>query len=290
MAKILVVADKAESCAATPRGLELAAKLGLDVDIVVFVYADLKSLKVSAAAEREKLKKRLLAERKNSVIELAAKYQQPGQKPNINAVWEKNVDRWIINQCVSGKYRGVVKTGSAGDSLVTAATDWQLLRKCAAPVLLVARKKWHRTKPILVALDLSSTVRSKQALNEKILNLAKGLADTLGVELKIICAIEIPTLLSDLDLIDPLAYVRDAKAEIQPRISKLAKRCDLPVTVFACKHGPAEKVITSYAAQVRAQIVVMGTVARKGIKARLLGNTAERVLQHMKTDVLAIKP
>jgi universal stress protein E len=34
----------------------------------------------------------------------------------------------------------------------------------------------------------------------------------------------------------------------------------------------------------------MGTVARKGVRARLLGNTAEEVLRHLHTDVLAIKP
>ena len=50
------------------------------------------------------------------------------------------------------------------------------------------------------------------------------------------------------------------------------------------------RVINSRAAKVRAQIVVMGTVGRKGVKARLIGNTAEKVLDHLKTDVLAIKP
>ena len=94
--------------------------------------------------------------------------------------------------------------------------DWQLLRRCAVPVLLVARKKWHRTKPILVALDLGTKVRSKQALNEKILDVSRRLAAALGVELKIVSVIEIPTLLSDLDLIDPVAYVNDARAGIQP--------------------------------------------------------------------------
>ena len=77
---------------------------------------------------------------------------------------------------------------------------------------------------------------------------------------------------------------------MQPQIEKLAAAHGLPEALFHCKQGPVEKVITSYAASVRAQIVVMGTVARKGVKARLLGNTAERVLRHMKTDVLAIKP
>ena len=56
------------------------------------------------------------------------------------------------------------------------------------------------------------------------------------------------------------------------------------------KRGPVEKVIASQAAGRRAQIVVMGTVGRKGVKAKLIGNTAERVLTHLKTDILALKP
>ena len=77
---------------------------------------------------------------------------------------------------------------------------------------------------------------------------------------------------------------------MRPAISKLAAEHDIPESAFRSKRGPVEKVITSRAAKVRAQIVVMGTVARTGVKARLLGNTAEKVLRHMKTDVLAIKP
>ncbi len=48
-------------------------------------------------------------------------------------------------------------------------------------------------------------------------------------------------------------------------------------------------MVASRAAKVRAQLVVIGTVGRKGVRARLLGNTAEKVLLHLKTDVLAIK-
>jgi universal stress protein E len=289
MSKLLIVADTAEVCAATPRGLELAAKLNLEVEVVVSAYASLTSLKVTKA-QSQKFEKRLRAEREKSIKALVSKYAQPRQKVAITTIWEKNLDRWVIKQCASGKYMGVVKSGSGQGSLVQEAVDWQLLRKCAAPVLLVAKKKWHRTKPLLVALDLSTSARSNQALNKKILAIAKGLAAAMEVELKIISVIEIPTLLSDLDLIDPAAYVRDAKAEMQPAIAKLAAAHDIPHSAFVCKHGPTEKVIASYAARVRAQMVVMGTVARKGIKARLLGNTAEKVIQHLKTDVLAVKP
>ena len=289
MNNILIVADPAETCVAIPRGLELARKLGLGAEVVAFVYAPLKTLNVSAS-EQGRIKTRLLQERESVVRAHLTRHGAAEAGTGLKVIWEKNVEQWLLRQCASGRYVGLVKGVGGAPTVVHASTDWQLLRKCNLPVLLVAKKRWHRTKPVLVTLDLGTRVRSKRALNEKVLGMARQLADALEVELKIVTVIEIPTLLSDLDLIDPLAYVRDARAEMAPRIDKLARQFGIPPENFYCKHGPVEKVITSYAARVRAQIVVMGTVARKGVKARLIGNTAERVLQHLKTDVLAIKP
>jgi universal stress protein E len=165
-----------------------------------------------------------------------------------------------------------------------------LLRECPAPVLIVAEKKWHRARPVLAALDLASRKAAKRTLNDRVLAVSRQLADALGVELEIVCAIEVPTLLADLDLVDPATFARNAKASMRPHIDELSKAHDLPASAFFCKRGPAERVIVSRAARLGAQIVVLGTVGRTGVKARLLGNTAEKVLRHVKTDVLAIKP
>ncbi|MCB1843821.1 MAG: universal stress protein [Halioglobus sp.] len=289
MGRMLIIADLEETCCATPRGLELAARLGLEVEVVAFTYVSLASLRGNSA-EQARVRKRLLDTRRDEVQAQIDSQRRPGQQVTLQVVWQKDIDQWITRECGKGKVDLVVKTGHRSETLVHTSTDWQLLRECPVPVLLVARKRWHRTKPVLAALDLSTTLRSKQALNGKVLRAARDLAHGLGVELKIITAIEIPTLLADLDLVDPLAYTRDARRDMQPQIDKLAAAYDLPEHLFVSKQGPVEKVITSCAASTRAQIVVMGTVARRGVKARLLGNTAERVLRHMKTDVLAIKP
>jgi universal stress protein E len=289
MGKLLIIADIEDKCFATPRGLQLAAKLGYSVDVVAFTYAPLKGLKV-ASAEEANIRQRLLAKREQAVQARIDKFKLPDQSVSLKVVWEKDIHRWVNKHCAGDKYAAVVKTGNHTESLVHNSTDWQLLRECPSPVLLVAEKKWHRTKPVMVALDLSSEVATKRKLNDKVLGLAKGLADILDVELEIIAAIEIPRLLSDLDLVDPIAYVKEAKEAMKPQIKKLAAAHGIPEKAFHCKRGPVEKVLTSRAAKVRAQIVVMGTVARKGVKARLLGNTAEKVLEHMKTDVLAVKP
>ena len=111
----------------------------------------------------------------------------------------------------------------------------------------------------------------------------------LEVELEIIAAIEVPTVLAELDLVDPATYARRVREAMQPQIAKLAVAHGIPESAFRCKRGAAENVIASRAAQARAQIVVMGTVARKGVRGLMVGNTAEKVLLRLRTDVLAMK-
>ena len=71
---------------------------------------------------------------------------------------------------------------------------------------------------MLVALDLSTRIKAKQRLNHALIAVGKRLAEALSAELKIISAIEVPTLLSDLDLVDPLAYVKEQKKAMRPHL------------------------------------------------------------------------
>ena len=56
------------------------------------------------------------------------------------------------------------------------------------------------------------------------------------------------------------------------------------------KAGEPEKVIPSTAASVKAAVVVLGVVGRKGLSGRIIGNTAEKILSLLRCDVLALKP
>ena len=288
MGKLLIVADLQKKCFATPRGLELAHKLGLSTEVVAFTYTALGRLKLDKAAQAE-VRKQLLEEREAAVQARIDKYAQPGQNVRLKVVWQKDIHPWIIKRAASG-FEAVVKTGHRTESMGYTSTDWHLLRECPAPVLIVADRKWHRTKPILAAVDLSASSRQKKRLNHSIIEHARRYASALEAELRVICALEIPTLLSDLDLVDPLAYEKQQTEAMQPHLRELAAAHDLPEKLFRIKRGPVDRVISSDAARVRAQLVVMGTVGRKGIRARLLGNTAESVLRHLRTDVLTLKP
>ena len=54
--------------------------------------------------------------------------------------------------------------------------------------------------------------------------------------------------------------------------------------------GVPEVAISQVVKQLNCQLVIMGSVGRKGISAALMGNTAEAVLAELNCEVLCLKP
>ena len=54
--------------------------------------------------------------------------------------------------------------------------------------------------------------------------------------------------------------------------------------------GPADEAILKAINDFQIDLVVMGTSARSGFTNLVLGNTAERLISHMKCSVIAVKP
>ena len=48
--------------------------------------------------------------------------------------------------------------------------------------------------------------------------------------------------------------------------------------------------ISSVACDIKAELVILGTVGRSGLGLTLLGNTAEQVIDKLDCDLLALKP
>ena len=98
MGTILVIADIKDSCIATPRGLQLAHKLGHTVEVVAFTHVPLGRMKI-AAVEKETTKKHLLAVRRQAVQARIDKCKAPGQKVSLKVVWDKDIVKWILRRC-----------------------------------------------------------------------------------------------------------------------------------------------------------------------------------------------
>ena len=288
MTKLLIIADIDDKDAATPRGLKLAEEMDLQPEVVAFTFADLKRLRVDKE-QAAHIKKQLIAERKASLEAKVARHTAEPKRVKQQVVWAEDIHSWINKRAADG-YAAVVKSRHQSESLGHTPTDWHLLRECPAPVLLVGKKKWKKSAPILATVDLDASSRAKQKLNVDVVLEARHYAEILDTELIVLSVVEVPTLLADLDLVDSKSYAKKRQAELEPALIALAEEAGLPRSNFQFKRGPAAKTIVSEACKLKAQLVVLGTVGRKGMTAKLMGNTVEEVLQLLKIDTLTLKP
>ena len=73
-------------------------------------------------------------------------------------------------------------------------------------------------------------------------------------------------------------------------LERLAGRAGIPAARRHLIARHPSDAIEQAAAETGSAIVVMGALARSGLRRLLIGNTAERVLDHLSCDLLVIKP
>jgi len=173
-----------------------------------------------------------------------------------------------------------------------------LLRKCPVPVW-VMRPPRVRPSRILALVDPDPGDPVRDSLNGLVVELATSLSRREDAELHVGHAWELPgeamlrsspyAGLSD-DVVD--AMVAAAEGVHRDRLGALLDRYDV-TSRAADVHlvaGSAGTVLPLLAERVSASVVVMGTVARTGIRGLIIGNTAETILRSVRCSVLAVKP
>jgi len=184
--------------------------------------------------------------------------------------------------------------------------DMHLLRKCPCPVWLMKPPEKPNYNCIVAAVDFNplNPTALEQALNREIIELAGSLALTDSAVLHLVHAWEAFAEMAMLSRGDISRDSIEAHVEKQYLLHQkglyqlgdaLRNRIgpeayDRLSLRFHLPRGPAKKIIANLAAELQADIVIMGTVARTGISGLIIGNTAEAILDQLDCSVLAIKP
>lgn len=287
MSNILVVADlPANKPVAISRAVELALAGNKTLHIVCFCYQSLRYIE----GDETKIKQAIIASVKLSAEETFKKLIPKSVEFTFEVVWEKRIHEWIDRYAKDHTPAMVVKTTHRSETFLYTPTDWHLLRDCSVPVFLVNEEKWHKKHNVLAAVDLGSKQKSKLALNHQILTEAQKFSQAFNAEIHVCYTLPFSTFLCDLGM----QYKDEIEIKAEQRFAKLitdlSKEYDIPLDNFHLKAGEPEKVIPSTAAKHKAGLVIIGTVGRKRLKAKVLGNTAEKILTLLKSDVLALKP
>lgn len=291
MRELLVIADKeGNEQPAFHHALELAKNTGAAIEFVGFVHAPgVDSSDILTHEEKRKVHHSYIDKKQKEIEEFLSSVDTGDVKVHTDVVWEKSFERWVIARCDQRSFDMVYKSGHRSETFMYTPSDWQLMRHCPEPVMIVGTQPWREGGVILAALDLGSDSQRSLTLNEDILKQAIKLAKASNSEMHACYSIAVPKALADLDLIDPVAYENKMKANLDPVIRKLVDEAGLNRDKLHLLSGRPAKEICRISEKIKADVVVLGNKTRTSLRGRLLGNTAEDVLHTIQADVVVIK-
>jgi len=187
------------------------------------------------------------------------------------------------------------------------STDMHLLRKCPCPLWIMRPDDSSNYQRILAAVDFDpwEPESGEEILNRRILELAGSLALSDFAELHLVHAWDAPAesltrLWGDESTEENIdAYVESERRLHRAGLERFAAALrdwigaegfDYLSPQLHLPRGDPRKAIPALARELKADLVVMGTLARTGIAGFIIGNTAESILHHIGCSVLAVKP
>lgn len=187
----------------------------------------------------------------------------------------------------------VIKSHSPDESLFHAGIDASLLRKVRLPLLICANHKRKGHNNVLATVDVSgddSDNIQQHRINCQVVQAAAEYAQMLQKDLHLVYVIPVNRANYELEISDPMALERKHGEAASERLQQLVADTGVATAGLHVSAGLPEKEIKAVAKEVGADLVVMGSVGRKGLKGLLLGSTAERVIKHLRRDLLVIRP
>ncbi len=286
MAKILVIADPIDQKPlALKRASELAGKLGTGIHVVFFCYENLRSIKNAS-----EIKAKVIEAVAKKAQLLLHKHVEKNVKLSSEVVWEKHIPGWIVKHTSSTKYTLVIKTGHRSETMFYTPTDWHLVRTCPLPMMISAQQKLKKASTVMAAVDLETKSREKMSLNRKVLKYASNLANKLNADLHVVYTPPVSPVLQDLGIQFSDEKENIAVKKLQKNVESLSQQYKIPKKNIHIKAGQPEKVIPSVASKNKSELIVLGTVGRKKLTGKLVGNTAEGILRLSRSDVIVLKP
>jgi universal stress protein E len=289
---ILVILDKPKHAQiALERARKLAADTGAHLHLVSFCWLAMAEHRdVFDAHQRRALRQSVVKERENWLRGLVLDAGLAAGDVTTEVVWTDAIPAWVAGYAGARKIGLVVKSVHHSRTLLHTPLDWELLRACPVPLYLASTAGGTGSGNVVATIDLRHTDRKHQLMNLRVLDAARRFAELSRGKLHCVHAVDTPVGVPGLETLAPAKLEREMKSRARELLEALLEPYGIP---RARVHVPVGKVgasVATVAERVKADLVVVGTSARRGLGAVLLGNSAEKILARVPCDVLAVHP
>ncbi len=267
-----VIAERAAQIAAG-----CGARLELFHDLSTPVYVDAVYGSGKPIAEQTRA---MRARALRQLERLAQPLRARGLRVTTAAAWDFPPHEAIIRRALSSGADLIVahKRGHHEFKTLLGYTDWELLRASPVPLLLIKTPRHRGRSPVLAAIDPRQATARPAPLEREILRNASALAAALRAPLH---GAQVQTAWA------PWGRSGDERRRV---LTRHAHSAGISPARLHLLEGDPDLLLPAAARRLRAGTVVMGAMSRRGLQRVFLGNTAERLLDDLRCDVLVVKP
>jgi universal stress protein E len=236
----------------------------------------------------------------NQIIEdLAKPLKDKGLSVGTQVLEERPIAEGVLQQVLDLKPAYLVKGTQyhdAAERAIFVDTDWHLMRSCPCPLWLVKTGKMPDKPRIVATVDPMHSHDKPAALDQVIVDNARRIAAATDGEVHLLHTYHwlqgvgaaanrtFKPIKIQVDEIE--GRMRD---EHQERLDALAAANGIDAAHTHQLPGAARELIPAFVRSEEADLVVMGALARWGLKRAVIGSTAERVLDQLPCDILLVR-
>lgn len=216
-----------------------------------------------------------------------------------NILYERPISDAIIARALNNNPKFVVKGTPYHHPAKQATftyTDWRLIRKLDTPTWLVKPGKWQERPIIVGAVDPAHRHDPQGVIDHKIVEAGKSLSDKCGGHLLLLhtyqrlVEIDAPVTKTFKPIKLPIDELdKNIREAHQRQLDTLAEANNIPSDDVHQLPGRMPEILPAFVRTHGANVVIMGAIARTNLKRRIVGSTAEQVLDQLPCDILLVR-
>ncbi len=212
----------------------------------------------------------LLEQRRAWLEQLAEPLRAEGLTVTCEARWGRPLYKMILARVDELKpdilFRNAYQH-SLLQRLLFTSNSWQLIRKCPCPLWLTGAREWQPQR-LCAAVDPLHSADKPAALDHQLLAISRELAEV-----------------ADYD-----NYCRKYGEQHREAFDRLLAGYPGAEGQGHLIEGFAEQAVPRFVEEQNIDLLLMGAIARGHLDNALIGNTAERILEAVRCDLLVLKP
>jgi universal stress protein E len=259
----------------------LIAKLGnCHIHAFMCVYADIKDY--PEASSRKGLKHRTLNDAEARLKELMQPCDLCDVPFTTEVLWNSRWYEMVLNSVTKSGCDLVIKSSfhhSKAKRFFSKTSDYTLMRYCSCPILFTHQSQEWGSDKILACVDLESDDPQHTRLNNVIIRNARAVAEIIGMDLCIASVYK--------KAIDESRFPIkvDAPHDVDKEFARLY---GIEPENMYLRQAPVNETLIELCKETDPSILIIGSIARTGISGKLIGNTAEKLLDAVDADVLTV--